>query len=205
MGVKWLERGDASQWGLSAARSGSGNRWLTSLSSQLSDEQNSNQANSYFKGDSVSSILTFLCLDFPLLSPILVWIKSKDSLLREVRCWFNFQIFWGNIRQISREKGGKEAVFDFLPCKYTRRPNREIQWSRDKRQDWHRIWSRTVKRGILFSTNELIRDLLEKTLSGIWIDRQEDKAWQLIKEIKCIDPSSSIVAARQKCPKSNCC
>ena len=30
------------------------------------------------------------------------------------------------------------------------------------------------------------------------MDWKEDKAWR---EIKCIDPSSSIVAARQKCPK----
>ena len=80
---------------------------------------------------------------FPLLSPILVWIKSKDSLLQEVRCWFNFQIFWGNIRQISREKGGKETVFDFLPCKYTPTERFNDQETRDKtdiESDWCETW-----------------------------------------------------------------
>ena len=118
--VKWLERACLAV-GIIPGEVGSGNRWLTSLSV----EQNPNQANSaaLFSFHGISSLIQpWSCSvwspAFFLLWPV-IWIKWKDSLRRELRRWFNFQIFWGNIRQISREKRGKEAVLDFLPCKYT--------------------------------------------------------------------------------------
>ena len=107
------------------------------------------------------------------------------------------------------KNGGKKPCLTFSHVN-TRRPYREIHWSdRKKRQDWPKCHNNLMieraeailwDMGSNFPPKNYQQSCCRRCCQASeWIEKKTkpDNWW----EIKCIDLSSSIVAARQKCPK----
>ena len=93
-------------------------------------------------------------------------------------------------------------MFDFLPCKYTilERERYNDKTERKDKTDQRKCSTLRHENQISdvgFSCKELLQSCFGRCCQAC--ERIEKKT--KLDEIKCIDPSSSIVAARQKCPK----